>query len=200
MTGIELYAALGSVLVVAVLATGIARLVRLPPLPARLVGIGVAVLSCLPGLRDVGHGAVASLFNPYAPGVVVLFGWILAAPVVPAPRAAGRIEAILAVGLAALIVASALGGIAPDVYGRFYDPAAVVGLTGAVLAGGLVLRRPVVAALGPLGLFVWLTGVNGSENGLDAVFHPLLLVALVPGLFAPPRSAPGVGTQPAPSR
>lgn len=200
MTAAQVYAFLGSALVVAVLVTGIARLARLPPVPARLAGLVVLALACLPALRDFGHGAVASLFNPYAPGVLVLFAWILVAPFVPAPRAAGRAETILAAGFAALIVASALGGIAPDLYGRFYDPAAVVILTGTVLAAGLVLRRPFLAALGPLGLFVWLTGLNGSENGLDAVFHPLLLAGLVPGLFGARRSSAGLGTQPAPSR
>lgn len=200
MTGTEIYAALGSVLVVTVLATGIARLVRLPPRPARLFGLAITVAALLPGLRDYGHGAVASLFNPYAPGVLVLYAWILAAPVLPAPRAAGRAETILAIALAALVIASALGGIAPDVYGRFYDPVAVVVLTGMVLAGGLVLRRPAVAALGPIGLLVWLTGLNGSENGLDAVFHPLLLAALIPGVLGRRCRPSSLGTQPAPSR
>jgi hypothetical protein len=168
-----------------VIAVAVAVCVRpiLSPYFARFSGLLIAVACNFPPLDEFTSAIVTSLLHPYAPGVLLGACWFIVrpfvSPLVHPSRSLGAGEALFFFVLMIAFYASSLGATRFDAYSLFYDPAGAVLLTGSVLTAGALFRRLTVVALAPIALTTWYTGLNGSENASDAVFHPALLIGVV---------------------
>jgi hypothetical protein len=183
-----LYALVSTLALLAALVTLALEAAGMRPLAARAAACAAAGLALAPPIHPAAE-IVSSLFTPYAPAVAIMALWYLVAPRNLLSRPPTWPEIAVVAAAAGAFYGMSLGATQTNPYAFFYDGRGAIFGSGAALALGLALRRPLIAALAPISFLTWWSGITLSENYADSLVHPVWLVMLTLGVALGRRSA-----------